>query len=156
MLFRLGTRARLGLQLALTIVLAASALGNSAALAHRDHDDHDDDKAQAVHQWDAELAGLPPKAEKHRGARWSGWPRALERSSPTMSHNHGARFRLCVFGAGHRCFFDDHKAPVTKGPPYTIATFNLVDGSVGKLVKYPDGSGRVFGGYINGTRRFDS
>ena len=46
---------------------------------------------------------------------------------------------------------DPYKKSAPKDKPYTLATVSLVDGSICKLIKYPDNSGKVVGGFADGT-----
>jgi hypothetical protein len=141
MLVRFGSLARHGLRLALAISVVTLAFGSAAVFAT------DNDQNQSVHQWDAELAGLPPKVEKHKHPMIKlvkGVGKEFESDISNV-----ARDSVFVFSAQGIDPFDGKTPP--KDQPYTLATFNLVDGSEGRLVKYPDGSGRAFGGFIDGT-----
>jgi hypothetical protein len=43
----------------------------------------------------------------------------------------------------------DKKAPTNK--PYTLLEMQMIDGSEASLIKYPDNSGKIVGGYADGT-----
>ena len=44
----------------------------------------------------------------------------------------------------------DRRTP-KDGRPYTLCQVQLVDGSMASVIKYPDGSGKVVGGFADGT-----
>jgi hypothetical protein len=47
--------------------------------------------------------------------------------------------------------FDPYDKTAPKNKPYTLLEMQLIDGSQASLIKYPDNSGKIVGGYADGT-----
>jgi hypothetical protein len=47
--------------------------------------------------------------------------------------------------------FDPYDKQAPKNKPYTLLEMQLIDGSQASLIKYPDNSGKIVGGYADGT-----
>jgi len=68
-----------------------------------------------------------------------------------LSYDSGAMLKdsILVFSAQDIDPYDKRNPPTDK--PYTALECRMVDGSAASLIKYPDGSGKVVGGFADGT-----
>lgn len=47
--------------------------------------------------------------------------------------------------------FDPYNKKPPTNKPYTLLEFEMIDGSKASLIKYPDNSGKIVGGFADGT-----
>ncbi len=96
---------------------------------------------------DAYLSTLPPPEKKkgHHPIRLVAKALASELGTDASGMLKDSMF---VFSAKD---FDpyDKKAPTNK--PYTLLEIQMIDGSSASVIKYPDNSGKVVGGFADGT-----
>lgn len=100
--------------------------------------------------WQAELPDQPTSVKKHNHKLISmtkNVAKGLGKELGTSITDMGKDAALVFSVQGIDPY--DEKAP--KNEPYRLLDMQLVDGTTAYVVKYPDGSGRIQGGFADGT-----
>jgi hypothetical protein len=140
------------------IALAGLALLLSSAVQVARADEQPVDKEQILKTcqaatWDAQMAQKQQQEQTKNKKR--GPVRRAVRSSAKFLAN---EVNQTVQGIGRDLVmtlsvqdFDAYEGKPPTDKPYELASFRLVDGSMCSLMKYPDGSCKVDGGFADGT-----
>jgi hypothetical protein len=117
--------------------------------------DHNSDQSQpqsgapAQKIWQAEMPDQPPQVEKHPTRhKLMAVAKGLKQELATSLVD-TAKDAAFVFSVQDIDPYDETKVP--KNKPYRMLDMQLVDGTIASLIKYPDGSGRINGGFADGT-----
>jgi len=96
---------------------------------------------------DAYLSTLPPPEKKkgHHPVRLVAKALASELGTDASGMLKDSMF---VFSAKD---FDPYDKSAPKNKPYTLLEIQMIDGSEASVIKYPDNSGKIVGGYADGT-----
>jgi len=96
---------------------------------------------------DAYLSTLPPPEKKkgHHPIRLVAKALASELGTDASGMLKDSMF---VFSAKD---FDPYDKSAPKNKPYTLLEIQMIDGSEASVIKYPDNSGKIVGGYADGT-----
>ncbi len=96
---------------------------------------------------DAYLSTLPPPDKKkgHHPIRLVAKALASELGTDASGMLKDSMF---VFSAKD---FDPYDKKAPKNKPYTLLEIQMIDGSEASVIKYPDNSGKVVGGFADGT-----
>lgn len=96
---------------------------------------------------DAYLSTLPPPEKKkgHHPVRLVAKALASELGTDASGMLKDSMF---VFSAKD---FDPYDKSAPKNKPYTLLEIQMIDGSEASVIKYPDNSGKVVGGFADGT-----
>jgi len=108
----------------------------------------DPSKPDPIKTCEAYLSTLPPPEKKkgHHPIRFLAKALASELATDGSQMLTDSAF---VFSAKNNYDPYDKQAPTNK--PYTLLEMQMVDGSECSLTKYPDNSGKVVGGFADGT-----